>query len=571
MTDKAAYKSAALKRATQGDIVTLAIAGASILLFAGSASIVIPQIIAAFQGHQSPPDILLANALLLNIALIGLGWRRYNELNRRLKAQAAAARDAKLLADTDPLTGSLNRRSGIEVIDRLMSNCQKSGSATAIILIDLDNFKRVNDSNGHRVGDDVLRQTVRRIEDLLPIEAKLARIGGDEFVCALPYAAHQRERIEMLAFRMLETLAKPFDYEHGAVELTISVGIASNDAQSNAAANAQPSQPEKAGAQLLIHRADLAMYHAKNSGKNRYAWFDEAMERELVERQRLERGLREGLRLGQFRPFYEQQIDLDSGDLLGFEMLARWRSPELGEVSPEIFIPLAEKLGLIDELSEGLIAQALADARDWAPHLTLSINISPIQLRDQWFSHRILKLLVQNAFPPSRLDLEITESCLHEDLDQVRSVITSLRNQGVRFSIDDFGTGYSSLLQLKNLPVDRLKIDRSFVSSLTENGEADAFDTTIVDAILSLGEGFKMPITAEGIATPDILEALKRRGRMAGQGYHYGMPENADQVRNRLAKLGLLAQSEASPAHPHEPKTEVHDLAHGYAERVRTG
>ena len=212
----------------------------------------------------------------------------------------------------------------------------------------------------------------------------------------------------------------------------------------------------------------------------------------------------------------------------------------MGVVGPDIFIPIAEEIGVIGELSENLIAQAFEDAKEWDPHLTLSVNISPVQMRDPWFAQKILKLLVAHRFPPNRLDIEITETCLHENVGMVRSMITSLRNQGVHVSLDDFGTGYSSLSQLRSLPFDRLKIDRSFISELRQQKNGDA----LVNTIVAMSEGLKLPITAEGIENETILEALKRLGKMKGQGYHYGRPEPAAMVRDRLAAQGLLGSRE---------------------------
>ena len=223
-------------------------------------------------------------------------------------------------------------------------------------------------------------------------------------------------------------------------------------------------------------------------------------------------------------------------------MLARWKSPDHGIVSPEVFIPIAEEMGVIAAMSETLIAQALHDAKEWDPGLTLSVNISPVQLRDPWFSQKILKLLMESGFPPSRLDIEITESCLHENIGVVRSMITSLKNQGVKISLDDFGTGYSSLAQLRSLPFDRIKIDRSFVSDLGE----DESGAKIIRAIVALGDGLEMPIIAEGIENEEILAELRAIGNMKGQGYLYGYPEDAAGVRKRLKAMGKIATAQAS-------------------------
>ena len=208
-----------------------------------------------------------------------------------------------------------------------------------------------------------------------------------------------------------------------------------------------------------------------------------------------------------------------------------------------MFIPIAEEIGVISELSERLIAEALRDARGWDPRLSLSVNISPVQLRDPWFAQKLLKLLIEARFPPSRLELEVTESCLQENIALVRSLITSLKNQGVRISLDDFGSGYSSLAQLRTLPFDRIKIDRNFVTAIPGNRDS----ATIVEAITSLGEGLGLPITAEGVENKAVVDALKRIGSFTAQGYLYGRPEPADQTRKRLSALGLL-NSDAAPA-----------------------
>jgi len=304
---------------------------------------------------------------------------------------------------------------------------------------------------------------------------------------------------------------------------------------------------------VLVHRADIAMYNAKKSGRNRYFWFEPQMESELRFRNELETGIRRGIPAGEFVPYYEQQIDLETGELVGFEMLARWESPQFGMVNPEIFIPIAEEIDLIAELSESLILQALQDARQWDPKLTLSVNISPIQLRDPWFPQKLLKMLNDSGFPPGRFEIEIAESCLLENLGSIRTVVTSLKNQGIRTAVDDFGTGYANLSQLNSLPFDRLKIDRSFVNQLTDD---DAGNGLLGD-IVSLGRGLSLPVTAEGIENSAILKTLKDLGPLEGQGYHYGQPENAAATRKRLANLSLLAAPPASQAAPEPEATST--------------
>jgi diguanylate cyclase (GGDEF)-like protein len=521
------------------DVIALGIAVAAIIMLIGTGGSVLPKVMDAVFGNGNRPDVILANALLLNIALIIFGWRRYRELTREIAERRRAEARARQLAAIDPLTECLNRRAMMEATEALRARAAARGEAVAYCMIDLDNFKQINDMHGHSAGDAVLVMLCERVRALLPREAQLARLGGDEFAFVMAYPAGHDDRIDDLVIRLFESLATPFRLPELTVEMTLSVGLAADH-------DADGSIGVVVDAAALMHRADMALYHAKKQGRNRYFWFEPSMESELRFRHQIESGIRRGLAQGEFVPFYEQQVDLETGALVGFEMLARWRSPQLGLISPDIFVPIAEEIGLINELSERLMEQAFADAREWDDSLTLSINISPVQLRDPWFAQRLLKKLVAAGFPPKRLEIEITESCLHENVGLVRSMIMSLRNQGVQISLDDFGTGYSSLEQLRNLPFDRIKIDRSFVSELKEPNKR----SRIVEAIVSLGRGLDLPLTAEGVEDEEILKALKSMGRLKAQGYFYGYPEDADAVRARLKAQGKLAGMAASLPKP---------------------
>jgi diguanylate cyclase (GGDEF)-like protein len=520
------------------DLVAFGIAAAAIILFIGTGGTVMPQLVSAWRGLSEQPDLLLSNALLLNIALILLGWNRYKSMHAELGDRRRSEEEARRLAQIDPLTGCYNRRSIAPAMAELLAEAQSEGRAMAVILVDLDNFKQVNDLNGHHIGDAVLTESSDRMGDVLPADALLARLGGDEFAAAVVYDPVLPGKIEHLASLLIERVSQPIAVKDTVIDITMSVGIASSVNLVNPVDTDVSTR--------LIHKADIAMYQAKKQGKNRFFWFEAAMEQELRFRNELEGGIRKGIAKGEFVPFYEQQIDLETGELVGFEMLARWLSPEMGIVGPDIFIPIAEEIGVVAEMSENLMKQAFEDAKRWDPKLTLSVNISPVQMRDPWFAQKLIKLLLQHNFPPSRLDIEITESALHDNVGLVRSMITSLRNQGVRVSLDDFGTGYASLSQLRSLPFDRLKIDRSFISELN-TGEPGS---RLVDAIISMGHGLKMPITAEGIENEVVLGMLRKMGGLKGQGYHYGRPEPADQVLTRLQDRGLLSNPETEGTEP---------------------
>jgi diguanylate cyclase (GGDEF)-like protein len=474
------------------DIIVLAVSFGALILFVGNGSTVLPQAIRYLQGIGLPPDRLLSNAMLLNIALIVFGWRRYRDLSDQVVERSAAEERARQLAETDPLTGCLNRRAMAPATEHLREQSARHGEQVALLVLDLDNFKRLNDTNGHAAGDAVLSESARRMRAVLPTGALLARLGGDEFACAVPFDPARPEFVDRIASQLIESLCAPIVSSGLTLEgISISLGISRSDIPAGKSLSAQD----------LLHMADIAMYHAKKGGKNRYYWFEPQMESELRFRSELENGIRRGVGNGEFVPFYEPQVCLQTGRITGFEMLARWQSPEMGLVGPDLF-------GVIADLSESVIRQALQDAKEWHPELGLSVNISPVQMRDPWFAQKLLKLLVEANFPPSRLEIEITESCLHENLGVVRSLITSLKNQGVAISLDDFGTGYSSLAQLSSLPFDRIKIDRSFVSSI--NASKDA--STIVKSITSLGEGMNLPITAEGIENREVLDQLRTMG-----------------------------------------------------------
>ena len=511
---------------TRRDLITYGFAAVAVLMFVVTGGQVLPKVLRAIMGQGEGPNQLLATAMLLNIALILLGWMRFRELAREVVVTREEAAEARELAETDPLTGCLNRRSINVAGTALLTTVRQERRALAVALLDLDNFKHVNDLHSHQAGDAVLRTAAERLRAILPHGAILARIGGDEFACILPFDPRLADQIEQLCSDIVERVAEGVEWNGMEIEATVSLGLSRSDDNAND------------DLQTLLHKADIAMFHAKRQGRNQIAWFTPAMESELRFRGELEAGIRRGVSAGEFVPYYEKQIDLATGELVGFEMLARWMSPTLGKVGPDIFIPVAEEIGAIAELSESVIRQALRDARDWDPKLTLAVNISPVQLRDPWFAQKLLKLLVEANFPPHRLEIEITESSLHENIGLVRSMITSLKNQGIRVSLDDFGTGYSSLAQLRSLPFDRIKIDRSFISSMPESEE----NRTIVRSIVALGQGLGMPVTAEGVESEEVLAALGDYDGLKAQGYLYGQPQPADVTLEGLRQLHMTLE-----------------------------
>lgn len=475
--------------------------------------------IAAGEGS----DPLLVLTLALNIALILVGWRRHADLSREVKRRGAAEKQAREMADRDPLTGFLNRRAFADAGLTLLQRGRKRQRSLAVLVIDLDNFKTINDLHGHGTGDALIAAVAAEIYSALPKDALAARLGGDEFACAFLYTDQTYDLVNHVAAKIVARLGLPFDAAGIHAHISASIGIACADRETEHMDEA-------------IRRADIAMYAAKHAGRNRHFWFDSSMERALQDRQAIETGLRSGMPRGEFVPFFEQQIDFATGQLQGFEVLARWNSPEHGLIAPDKFLPAAEETGLIGELSLMIIRQALEYARDWDPSLTLSVNIAPSQLKDPWLSQKLVKLLVETGFAPSRLEVEITESALFENITLAQSIVGSLKNQGVRLALDDFGTGYSSLAHLRALPFDRIKIDRSFVSSINENPESAA----IVNAITRLSDSLGLPVTAEGVETELIEQRLRALGVHMGQGWFFGKPMPVDQTVKLLAEKNLL-------------------------------
>ncbi|GGY95489.1 putative bifunctional diguanylate cyclase/phosphodiesterase [Novosphingobium colocasiae] len=508
------------------DVIALGIVAAAILMFVAIGAEIGPDVIASLRHGTAGPDPFILNAFLLNIAIIIFGWSRYRDLCREIHACTVAETKARRLAETDPLTGFLNRRSFNEMVGARLEEAPQRGRTVALMMIDIDNFKQINDYNGHQTGDQLLLEAARRIRGCVPQDAALGRIGGDEFAVAFTFEPGRPEKVAQIATSLVATFNRSVPINGLELKITASVGIARADAAL--------AEGKSADARSLLDMADIAMYHVKRQGRNNWSWFEEPMASEMRYRAQLESGIRQGIANGEFVPYYEQQVDLQTGEVTGFEMLARWQSPTLGLVSPEVFIPIAEEIGAISDLSEQVIGRALEDAKGWDPSLTLAVNISPLQLRDPWFAQKLLKLLVEASFPGHRLEIEITESCLHQNVAQVRSLIASLKNQGIKISLDDFGTGYSSLAQLRTLPFDRIKIDRSFVTNLVDSTDSAA----IVHAIALLGRGLNLPITAEGIESGAILDHLRQYGEIKGQGFFYGRPVPAADLQDWLDRHG---------------------------------
>ena len=479
-------------------------------------------------------DRTLVVALLLNIALVLIGWSRQRALTAAIERRGVAEERVERLTTRDALTGLLNRRTFAEQGAAALAQVRRRGNVQAVVMIGLHRFSSVNALHGHEAGDALLATIAADLGEAMPEGAVLGRWGDHEFACALPIEGAYPGAVDRLAERLLGRLARPIDVGATTIHVAAAIGLARAD-------------DERRSFEALVHAASLAMHAARRRGRHGILWFDRSMEDELRARNELERGLREAIADGAIVPYFEQQIDFETGEVTGFEVLARWERRGGGLVSPERFIPIAEETGLIADLSLGIMKRAFEAARDWDPAITLSVNISPVQLRDPWLPQKLIKLLTETGFPASRLEVEITESALMENLALARTIVSSLKNQGIRLALDDFGTGYSSLAHLRALPFDRIKIDKSFVTSMNDNAESAA----IVTAVARLAESLNLPVTAEGIEDKAVAGRLATLGCTKGQGYFYGRPMNAAQTRRLLAERHrLVTPSRTNGTHP---------------------
>ncbi|NVK34855.1 MAG: EAL domain-containing protein [Rhodobacteraceae bacterium] len=446
-------------------------------------------------------DEVMVALLYLGVSGYIYAIRRLIELKRETRDKTLAESRARWISYHDFLTKLPNRRFLEERVPDLLKS-SFGHSEYMVFAIDLDGFKRVNDLIGHDGGDQLLVNVAARLTELLP-ETILVRLGGDEFLAVSPTI--HCDQIDDFCDRVISALGDPMKISGIHTEVGASLGYARfpNDGLS---------------LKDVIHCADAALYEAKKRGRNTYLGFTTQMSEQLSLRAEIEGQFREALGRRQIRPHYQPLIDLNTGKLRGFEALARWDSDKFGPVSPEVFVAMAEDIGLILELSEVLLREACKDALEWPSDVILAFNISPSMVIDRLLGFRIIRILSEVGLPPHRLEIEITESALIKDVDVALAVIHELRATGIRIALDDFGTGYSSLSQLSKLTFDKIKIDRSFIAAL----ETDAKQMKIVKTMIALGRGLDISITAEGIEEPSQLAILKELGCGYGQGYLFG-------------------------------------------------
>jgi diguanylate cyclase (GGDEF)-like protein len=459
---------------------------------------------------------IIANGFFIGfIGLIVMLTMRHKRLHREVRRRMLAEAQAEMLARHDPLTGIANRRLFNEHLQRMVADSRNGSVVGALMVFDLNRFKSVNDIYGHAVGDDLLVAVAERVQALLRHDDIFARLGGDEFGIAIPAMA--RDAVVRLANRIIAALDQPFEIGELHVDIGTSIGIAFLP-------------QDAADTETLIQRADLAMYRAKTAGVSGHAFFEPTLDEAVRDRARLQADLRQAVGTDAMVPFYQPLVDLTTGETNGFEMLARWNHPTRGILMPDLFIPLAEDSRLIGALSLGLLRKAVRDALTWDPRLFLSINISPEQFTDRDLATKILSILAVADFPPTRLEIELTETALVADLPGAKEIILQLKRVGVRIAIDDFGSGYSSLFYLRELPFDVVKIDQGFVGTRSSNPES----AKIVSAVIGLTRALGISTVAEGIEEIADAHWLREQGCDVGQGFLYSPPLPASEVQEYL-------------------------------------
>ena len=488
-----------------------------------------------FSQRNEGPDSPLVDAMVAVAGQLARVAER-EKAEERLRTLAAAAAEERRgleqqLAERalrDPLTGLPNRAVFLDRLDLALARAGRVGLSVAVLACDLDRFRAVNESFGHPAGDRLLAAVAARLEAGLRPGDSVARMGGDEFAVLGEDLQGASEAAE-IARRVQEVFSSPFPLEHGEVWVTASTGVALAAGGGDA--------------DLLLREANAARERARGRGRGRVEVFDDAMRAAAPWHQATEHELRDAIRLGQLRLVYQPIVALASGEVVGAEALVRWHHPSRGLLGPGDFIPLAEESGLIEDLGRWVLHEACAQATGWqarlAPDrsLTVSVNVSAQQFRDERWTEDVAGVLADTGLPGSRLVLEITESALMEDNDVPGLRLHELRDLGVRLAVDDFGTGYSSLAYLRRMPVDFLKIDKSFVDGVT----GDAHESALARAVVKLAATLGLAAVAEGIERPDQAEVLTTLGCRFGQGLWLGPPMAAEDFERRLVENGIVS------------------------------
>jgi diguanylate cyclase (GGDEF)-like protein len=465
----------------------------------------------------------------ISIFLAGWGFWMYRRTRKVADELVASEAQAQHLSLHDPMTGLANRALFNDRLEMAMNNLARTGGVIGVFCIDLDKFKQVNDTLGHQAGDDLIKEAAQRLAACCRKTDTVARLGGDEFAIVAP-SAEGREGIQILAERIVSSLAGRLELAGGQAVLSCSVGVSIID-------------DDFTDSDEAIRQADLALYRAKDEGRGRYTIYGEEMDEKARLRQQMEVELREALSDELIQVHYQPRFSAE-GRLEAVEALARWNHPRRGWVSPGVFIPLAEESGLIHELGEFIMREACRTAAARWPDVTLSVNVSPMELARPDFLERVRGVMADAGIDPCRVEIEITEGALLQNDERTQTLLRALRELGFTLALDDFGTGYSSLSYLHLYPVDRIKIDRSFVSNLA-NAEVEK----LVRAMIQLAQALELEVTAEGVETGGQHAVLVSAGCNQLQGYFLGRPGEAADI-DLLLKTRRRGQPAPRAAQP---------------------
>lgn len=477
----------------------------------------------AWMPKKPGAEIVTSVIPFIAVAFAGFGLLAaliHGYMRRTAATIAQGEQRLRYLALHDPLCGLPNRNYFGERLEDVIRTVHLGGPPAAILYIDLDHFKDVNDTLGHPVGDELIRSVTGRLSGLLRPEDLVSRLGGDEFAVILT-SGTDTAALQRVADRIIAAICAPYSISGHNILIGASIGIAIIDHRFSG------------GTADVMRYADMALYRAKNEGRNRACIYDAAMDADLSERKQLEHDLREAINHDQLRLVYQPIVNGSGDTILGVEALSRWTHPTRGDIEPSQFIPIAEHSGLIVKLGEWVLRRACTEASEW-PGLSVSVNVSALQFRRPDFVDTVERILRETGFDASCLELEVTESTLIGNVDNAEAAMHRLKSIGLRLALDDFGTGYSSLAYLRRFPFDKLKIDKSFVRSIERSADAAA----IVHAIVGLGRGLGMKVTAEGVETAEQQLFLRAAGVHSMQGYRFGRPGSPNLISARLAMPG---------------------------------
>ena len=472
-------------------------------------------------------SVALSGGFALWVGGFAYAARRRAELAEARTARAVAEEAAETLGVLDALTGLPNRQGLKAELSARIAAMKAGAGAGTLFAFDIDRFKMLNDVRGNVVGDQVLVEISDRLAVAVADGDFVARVGADEFHVLT--SIEDPDHAKIFAEKLQSAIGRAIHNGPAPLQVNASVGFAHFSAED------EVDDPTS-----VVRRVDIALQYAKADGGSGLSTFEDDMEMSIRERAQLERDLEVAIATGQIQPHFQPVIDLQSNSISGFEVLARWDHPERGLISPSVFIPIAEEMGKLGELTKVIMRRACGAARDWPNHIKLAVNISPIDFKNPWLAQEILQTLTEVGFPPQRLELEITENALVVDHEQAMKTITSLKNQGISIALDDFGTGYSSLHHLRVLPFDKIKIDQSFVKTMRDNADS----RMIVKAIIGLSGSLGLPTTAEGIETNNNADILRDLGCTLGQGFLFSKAVPSREVPKLL---DLLAEQAVHP------------------------